>query len=65
MKDKIEIKTDEYGTKSYYKNGKYHRKDGPAMEYNDGDKDRLKENVQEDVSNFLPHICLDVNLFFD
>ena len=38
----------------------YYEDDLPERAWDD-----LKENVQEDVSNFLPHICLDVNLFFD
>jgi len=29
---------DEYGTKSWYLNDKYHRTDGPAIEYINGDK---------------------------
>ena len=29
---------DEYGTKHWYLNGKYHRTDGPAIEYTDGTK---------------------------
>ena len=29
---------DEYGTKHWYLNGKYHRTDGPAIEYINGDK---------------------------
>tara|TARA_R100000081_G_scaffold85407_1_gene54396 strand:- start:207 stop:713 length:507 start_codon:yes stop_codon:yes gene_type:complete len=32
------MKTDEYGTKYWYLNGKYHREDGPAIEYSDGSK---------------------------
>ena len=32
------VKVDEYGTKSWYLNGKYHREDGPACEYADGTK---------------------------
>ena len=27
------------GTKHWYKNGKYHREDGPALEYANGDKE--------------------------
>ena len=33
------VKVDEYGTKSWYLNGKYHREDGPACEYADGNKE--------------------------
>jgi len=32
--DNLEI--DQYGTKFWYKNGKYHREDGPAVEYANG-----------------------------
>ena len=38
MEDKYEIKIDEYG-KYYHKNGNFHRDDGPAKEYIDGDKE--------------------------
>ena len=34
----IEIKTDEYDTIKHYKDGKLHRVDGPAVEFNNGDK---------------------------
>ena len=30
---------DEYGTKKWYKHGKLHREDGPAIEYHDGNKE--------------------------
>ena len=33
------VKVDEYGTKSWYLNGKYHREDGPAVESADGSKE--------------------------
>ena len=36
--NKSECKTDRYGTKEWYLNGKYHREDGPAREYANGDK---------------------------
>ncbi len=32
-------KTDTYGTKEWYKNGKLHREDGPACEYANGHKE--------------------------
>jgi hypothetical protein len=32
------VKVNTYGTKFWYLNGKYHREDGPAIEYADGDK---------------------------
>ena len=38
MEDKIEVKIDEHGTKSYYKNGKRHRLNGPAVEFFDGSR---------------------------
>ena len=38
MEDKIEVKIDRYGTKKYYKNGKLHRLNGPAIELSCGDK---------------------------
>jgi len=34
MKNGLEI--DEYGNKFWYKNGKWHREDGPAVELNNG-----------------------------
>jgi hypothetical protein len=33
-----ELKIDANGTKCWYLNGKYHREDGPAVEYPDGTK---------------------------
>jgi len=36
MKDGLHI--DEYGTKCWFLNGKYHREDGPAIEWADGNK---------------------------
>ena len=30
---------DSLGTKRWYKNGKFHREDGPAIEWYDGDKE--------------------------
>ena len=33
MKEKSICKVDEYGTKFWYLNGKFHRMDGPAIEY--------------------------------
>jgi hypothetical protein len=30
--------TDKWGSKRWYKNGQYHREDGPAVEYEDGSK---------------------------
>ena len=32
------VKIDEFGDKSWYRNGKYHREDGPAVELANGDK---------------------------
>ena len=32
------VKVDSYGTKFWYLNGQYHREDGPAIEYANGDK---------------------------
>ena len=32
------LTTDEYGNKFWFKNGKRHREDGPAIEYANGDK---------------------------
>jgi hypothetical protein len=34
-----EMKTDRYGNKYWYRNGKLHREDGPAVEYSDGHKE--------------------------
>ena len=36
--NKPTCKTNEYGTKSWYLNGKFHREDGPAVERTDGTK---------------------------
>ena len=36
--NKPECKIDANGTKYWYLNGKWHRKDGPAIEYANGDK---------------------------
>ena len=33
------MEIDEDGTKCWYLNGKYHREDGPAVEYADGNKE--------------------------
>ena len=40
------LKVDQYGNKSWYKNGKYHREDGPACEYANGDKFWYKSGKQ-------------------
>ena len=32
------VEVNEYGTKSWYLNGKYHREDGPAIEFANGTK---------------------------
>jgi len=34
---------DDFGTKRWYKEGKFHREDGPAVEYADGKKYWYKE----------------------
>ncbi len=34
-----EIKISEFGTIRYYWNGKLHREDGPAVEWDDGSKE--------------------------
>jgi hypothetical protein len=39
MTNKSESETDEYGTKRWFLNGKYHREDGPAVEYANGSKE--------------------------
>jgi hypothetical protein len=43
MKRKVKMKNglivDNEGTKHWYLNGKYHREDGPAIEYANGDKE--------------------------
>jgi len=38
MNNKPECKIDKHGTKYWYLNGKYHREDGPAIEFADGSK---------------------------
>ncbi len=38
MTDKPVMKTDEWGNKFWYLNGKIHREDGPAVEYSSGTK---------------------------
>ena len=38
MKTTFEIETDELGTVSYYKDNKYHRTDGPAVQRPEGYK---------------------------
>ena len=38
MTSKAECYFNSDGTKIWYKNGKYHREDGPAFEYSDGKK---------------------------
>ena len=37
-KEQPECKVDEYGTKAWYLRGKWHREDGPAVEWTDGSK---------------------------
>ena len=36
---KSECKIDSFGTKRWWSNDKYHREDGPAIEYTDGSKE--------------------------
>lgn len=36
MEDNLSIYTDSSGAIFHYKNGEYHREDGPAIEYPDG-----------------------------
>ena len=38
------LTTDEYGNKFWFKNGKRHREDGPAVEYANGDKYWYKDS---------------------
>ena len=38
MKREPKCKVDGWGTKRWFLNGKFHREDGPAVEYADGDK---------------------------
>jgi hypothetical protein len=38
MNKKRELKIDRFGNKRWYKNGKLHREDGPAVEYANGTK---------------------------
>ena len=38
MENKPVCEIDEYGTKRWKLNGKFHREDGPAVEYKDGTK---------------------------
>jgi hypothetical protein len=38
MKEQSEYRVDQYGTKRWYLNVKWHREDGPAIEYLDGSK---------------------------
>ena len=38
MKEQPECEVDECGTKKWYLNEKYHREDGPAVEYTSGTK---------------------------
>jgi len=37
-KEQPECKVDQYGNKAWLLNGKYHREDGPAVEWSDGYK---------------------------
>ena len=38
VKEQPECEVDEYGTKYWWLNGKYHREDGPAIEWTSGSK---------------------------
>ena len=40
-----DIRISQYGTKFYYVNNKLHREDGPAIEYDDGDKEWYKNGL--------------------
>ena len=44
-----EMKIDVYGTKRWYKNGKLHREDGPALEYISGDKHWYKNGKRHNI----------------
>ena len=46
MEDKYTTETDRLGIKRWYKNGLKHRDDGPAMEYDNGDKIWYKNGVR-------------------
>ena len=45
------IKIDSHGNKVWYKNGKYHREDGPAIEYATGDKEWWLNNKYYGYNN--------------
>jgi hypothetical protein len=44
MKNGLNI--DSNGTKYWYLNGKYHREDGPALEYSNGNKYWYHNNIE-------------------
>jgi hypothetical protein len=39
INDNVKIRIDVFGHKAWYRNGKLHREDGPAIEYSNGDKE--------------------------
>jgi hypothetical protein len=47
------IAEDNNGDKFWFRNGKYHREDGPAIEYSNGDKEWYLNNKQYSESEFL------------
>jgi len=59
MKKKSKMIIDDYGNKYWYLNNKWHREDGPAIEYANGDKvwylngEQVKE---EDIIEFNPNL---------
>jgi len=44
-----EMKIDECGTKRWYKNGKFHREDGPAIEFTSGYKGWYKNGKRHNI----------------
>jgi len=59
MKKKSKMIIDDYGNKYWYLNNKWHREDGSAIEYANGDKvwylngEQVKE---EDIIEFNPNL---------
>jgi len=51
MKDGLNI--DSNGTKCWYLNGKFHRTDGPAIEYTDGTKHWFLNGTQLSEKQYL------------
>jgi len=53
-----ELKIEQDGSKFWYLNGKYHREDGPAVEYPDGEKRWFLTDIKFSFEDYIQELRL-------